>query len=73
MASMALMPVWRGSFTGCLTMMPGASDSTRRDIVVLISPSPSIGRPSASTTRPTIAGRRDLEHAGGAADLVAFL
>ena len=35
---------------------------------------PSIGRPSASTTRPTSCGTdRHLEHAAGAADLVAFL
>ena len=50
--SMALMPVWSGSLTGWRTMMPGASLSTLRVCVAAISPCPSIGRPSASTTRP---------------------
>ena len=55
-ASIALMPVWSGSFTGWRTMMPGATISTGRLMLVLISPRPSTGRPSASTTRPSIAG-----------------
>ena len=55
-ASIALMPVWSGSLTGCRTMMPGATISTGRVVVVLIGPSPSTGRPRASTTRPSSAG-----------------
>ena len=54
--SMALIPVCSGSFTGCRSMMPGATISTLRVLFVWIGPSPSTGRPSASTTRPTIAG-----------------
>ena len=72
--SMALMPVCSGSFTGWRTMMPGACDSTLRVVVVLMSPRPSMGRPSASTIRPIICGTdRHLEHARRAANLVAFL
>ena len=74
MASMALMPVWSGSFTGWRTMMPGATISTWRVVVAWIVPRPSTGRPSASTTRPSMAGADGhLEQAAGAADLVAFL
>jgi hypothetical protein len=54
--SMALMPVWSGSFTGCLTMMPGAGDSTLRVIAASTVPCSSIGLPSASTTRPMSCG-----------------
>ena len=72
--SIALMPVWSGSFTGWRTMMPGASLSTLRVFFALIGPRPSIGRPSESTTRPmSSCPTGHLEHAGGAADLVAFL
>ncbi len=53
MESIALMPVWSGSFTGWRTMIPGASLSTLRVFFALIGPSPSIGRPSESTTLPT--------------------
>ena len=63
--SIALMPVCSGSFTGCRTMMPGATISTGRGRVVSIGPSPSIGSPSASTTRPSIAGARPAPRAGG--------
>jgi hypothetical protein len=43
-------------------------------MVVAMGPWPSIGRPSASTTRPIRRGTdRHLEHAGGATHLVAFL
>ena len=55
MESIALMPVWSGTFTGARSMMPGAGHSTGRDSVVLMGPLPSIGLPSASTTRPSIA------------------
>ena len=52
MASMALMPVCSGSVTGWRPTMPGAWTSMRRDSVLLIGPLPSIGSPSALTTRP---------------------
>ena len=52
-ASMALMPVWSGSFTGWRLMMPGATTSTGRLSSASISPLPSIGRPRASMTRPS--------------------
>jgi len=54
MESIALMPVWSGTFTGARSVMPGAGHSTGRDSVVLMGPLPSIGLPSASTTRPSI-------------------
>ena len=52
-ASMALRPVDIGSCTDLRGMMPGALTSTRRRSVALIGPLPSIGLPSASTTRPS--------------------
>jgi hypothetical protein len=54
-ASMALMPVWSGSFTGCRLTIPGALISTRRKSFVSIGPRPSTGWPRALTTRPIIA------------------
>ncbi len=51
-ASMALMPVCSGSFTGWRCTTDGACSSSARRPSVTISPLPSIGRPSASTTRP---------------------
>ena len=54
-ASIAFKPVWRGSCTDFLSAIPGALYSTGRVSVVAIGPLPSIGRPRASTTRPTIA------------------
>ena len=54
--SIALIPVWSGSFTGCRLMMPGATMSTLRVFVPWSGPNPSTGRPRASTTRPTRAG-----------------
>src|SRR3954468_5449718 len=51
-ASSALRPVCTGSWTERRGMMPGALTSTRRRSVVSIGPLPSIGLPSASTTRP---------------------
>jgi hypothetical protein len=50
--SMALMPVCSGSFTGWRSTMPGATTSMKRRASAAISPRPSIGLPSASTTRP---------------------
>ena len=55
MASMALMPVWSGSCTGLRPTMPGAWTSMRRCVSDAIEPLPSIGWPSAFTTRPTSA------------------
>src|SRR4051794_23427073 len=52
MASMALMPVCSGSFTGWRCTTDGACSSRTRDSVDAISPLPSSGRPSGSTTRP---------------------
>ena len=54
-ASIDLMPVCSGSCTGLRPMMPGAWISTRRWMAPTISPLPSIGWPSALTTRPSIA------------------
>ena len=73
--SIALMPVCSGSFTGWRTMIPGACDSTlRRRASRRSSPMPSIGRPSASTTRPTSSGPTGTSSTRRrAADLVAFL
>src|SRR6266511_6306833 len=51
-ASMALMPVWRGSFTGWRCTTDGAWISSARVSSASMSPLPSMGRPSASTTRP---------------------
>ena len=54
-ASIALIPVCSGSFTGWRSTTPGAMRSTAPKAVVLIGPLPSIGWPSAFTTRPTSA------------------
>ena len=51
-ASIALMPVCIGSCTDLRAMMPGALTSILRDSVAVIGPLPSIGSPSALTTRP---------------------
>ena len=50
--SIALMPVWSGSFTGWRWTTPGALNSSGRLSVVSIGPAPSSGLPSGSTTRP---------------------
>jgi hypothetical protein len=72
--SIALMPVCSGSFTGCRTMMPGATMSTGREPVAWIGPRPSTGWPSAFTDAAQHGGTdRDFEQAAGAARLVAFL
>jgi hypothetical protein len=52
-ASMALSPVAIGSCTDVRGMMPGALTSTRLRSLASIGPLPSIGLPSASTTRPS--------------------
>src|SRR6266545_1878316 len=54
MASMALMPVWSGSFTGWRSITPGALNSTLRNLSAPIGPLPSTGWPIAFTTRPII-------------------
>ena len=54
-ASMALMPVCSGSCTGLRPVMPGACTSRRRSWSCAIGPLPSIGTPSAFTTRPSSA------------------
>ena len=51
-ASMALMPVCIGSCTGLRPMIDGAWISRRRSIGSTSGPRPSIGSPSALTTRP---------------------
>ncbi len=60
-ASMALMPVCSGSCTGLRPVMPGACTSRRRDSDDEIGPLPSIGLPSASTTRPISASPTGIE------------
>ena len=52
MLSMALMPVCSGTLTPLRSMMPGAGLSIGRVFVVWMSPLPSMGWPSALTTRP---------------------
>src|SRR5581483_7883844 len=53
MASIAFSPVCSGSCTDLRATMPGALISTLRSSAPLIAPLPSIGCPSALTTRPT--------------------
>src|SRR5262245_22976475 len=55
-ASMALMPVWSGSLTGCRSAMPGAIISIGRVVSARMGPFPSRGLPSGSTTRPMSPG-----------------
>src|SRR5450631_4073846 len=52
MASMALIPVWSGSWTGLRYTIPGACTSRRRWASATRGPFPSMGWPRASTTRP---------------------
>src|SRR5215213_2738417 len=61
MASMALMPVWRGSCTGLRPVMPGAWTSRRRGSAPAISPRPSRGSPRGLTTRPSRASPTGTE------------
>src|SRR5579885_3027342 len=56
MESIALIPVWSGSFTGWRWTTPGALNSSGRRSSVSIGPCPSSGLPSGSTTRPSSAG-----------------
>ncbi len=74
MASMALMPVCSGSLTGCRTMMPGATISTSREVIRL-DRAEAVDRAAQGVHHAAQQGRADrhLEHAAGAADLVAFL
>src|SRR3954451_5912310 len=51
-ASIAVMPVYSGSFTGWRDTTLGAWSSSGRSASAVIVPLSSIGRPSASTTRP---------------------
>ena len=51
-ASIAVMPVYSGSFTGWRLTTLAACTSRFRVSVLAIAPLPSMGRPSASTTRP---------------------
>ena len=51
--SIALMPVWSGSFTGWRSTTPGALNSSGRRSDVSIGPPPSSGLPSGSITRPS--------------------
>ena len=71
---MALMPVWSGSFTGCRTMMPGATISTGRRAAGL-NRTAAIHRAAQRVHHPAEHGRshRHLEQAPGTPDLVAFL
>ena len=55
MLSIALIPVSRGSSTGCRCIIPNPFRSTGNLCSVSISGPPSIGSPSALTTRPSIA------------------
>mmetsp|Transcript_16458 Transcript_16458/g.56036 ORF Transcript_16458/g.56036 Transcript_16458/m.56036 type:complete len:247 (-) Transcript_16458:191-931(-) len=52
--STALMPVCIGSCTDLRAMMPGAFTSTRWRTTSVSAPLPSMGTPSASTTRPSM-------------------
>src|SRR5262245_50622305 len=52
LASIALSPVWGGWLPSCRWTTLGACTSRKRRSVALISPLPSTGRPSGSTTRP---------------------
>ena len=71
--SMALMPVWTGVFTFWRLTTSGAMRSTGRNSVVSIGPLPSIGWPTALTTRPIICGPTGHRHdAAGAAHRLPF-
>src|SRR5580700_4018224 len=52
-ASMALMPVCKGSRTGCRSTTPGAMRSIALRWLVTMGPLPSSGTPRGLTTRPT--------------------
>jgi hypothetical protein len=61
MLSMALSPVWSGSLTGMRSTTPGASRSIGMNRDAAIGPLPSIGWPSAFTTRPIISSPTGTE------------
>ena len=74
MASMALMPVCRGSFTGCLTTTPGALCSTFLYSLAAMGPFPSRGIPEGVDDPPHEAlADRNLGDPVGPLDYVAFL
>ena len=60
-ASIAFRPVCRGSFTGDRATTPGAMRSIGICCFETIGPLPSIGCPSALTTRPTSSGPTGTE------------
>ena len=72
--SMALMPVCSGSFTGWRTMMPGAVrfDLARR-LRVDVAHAVDRAAERVDDAADHLRADRHLEHARGAADLVAFL
>ena len=72
--SMALMPVCSGSFTGWRTMMPGASLSTLR-VMLRVDVALAVDRAAerVDDAADELGADRHLEHAAGAADLVALL
>ena len=73
-ASIAFSPVCSGSLTGCRSTTPGAMRSIGIDCCDTIGPLPSIGWPSAFTTRPTqLVADRHRHDALGALDGVPFL
>src|SRR5262245_47361875 len=73
-ASIGLMPVAIGSFTGWRWTTPGALNSAGRVSVVFTSPLPSSGLPSGSTMRPSRASPTGTSsRAAGALHLVALL
>ena len=61
MPSIALRPVCIGSRTGCRSTTPGAMRSIGANCLVRIGPLPSIGWPSALTTRPSISSPTGTE------------
>ena len=61
MPSMALRPVCIGSRTGCRSTTPGAMRSMGERFFVRIGPLPSMGCPSAFTTRPSISSPTGTE------------
>jgi hypothetical protein len=52
-ASMAFNPVCSGSRTGCRSTTPGAMRSIGMNCLLVMAPLPSMGWPSAFTTRPS--------------------
>ena len=72
--SIALIPVFSGSFTGWRWITPGALNSSGRIPLASIGPWPSSGLPSGSTTRPRSASPTGTEiDRAGAADGLALL